>query len=351
MPRKKKIKPVINENVVPTEVKIITQEFPIEPVIKPIKLILRNWQSPGDILMLTAAIRDLHKTHPGKFLTDVRTPCGALFENNPYITSIEDNDPEAHVIQCAYPLIHKSNTLPYHFIHGFRKHLAETLKIRIESHAATGDVHISDLEKSWINQVEEITGDSIPFWLISSGGKSDFTAKIWNQQRWQEVVDYFHGRILFVQVGEASHSHPPLEGVINLVGKTDIRQLVRLVYHADGCLSAVSFLMHLAAAVETKSGKPKNRPCVVVAGGRESQTWESYGHHRYLSVNGSLSCCDNGGCWKSRVIPLGDGDSKDTNLCEKPTFSENGVIIPKCLDMIKSVDVIRAIEQYLEWNN
>jgi hypothetical protein len=42
------------------------------------KLILRNFQSPGDILMLTAAVRDLHRAHPGEFLTDVRTSCPGL---------------------------------------------------------------------------------------------------------------------------------------------------------------------------------------------------------------------------------------------------------------------------------
>jgi len=31
--------------------------------------------------------------------------------------------------------------------------------------------------------------------------------------------------------------------------------------------------MHLAAAVETKPGMPQNRPCVVVAGGREPERW------------------------------------------------------------------------------
>ena len=39
------------------------------------KLIFRNFQSPGDIVMLTAAVRDLHKCYPGRFVTDVLTPC------------------------------------------------------------------------------------------------------------------------------------------------------------------------------------------------------------------------------------------------------------------------------------
>ncbi|MFT5466117.1 MAG: ADP-heptose:LPS heptosyltransferase [Verrucomicrobiales bacterium] len=63
--------------------------------MRPKKLILRNHQSPGDIVMLTAAVRDLHAHYPGQFLTDVRTPCPALWEHNPYLTPIADDDPEA----------------------------------------------------------------------------------------------------------------------------------------------------------------------------------------------------------------------------------------------------------------
>lgn len=316
----------------------------------PQKLILKNGQSPGDIIMLSAAIRDLHVSHPQKFITDVRTPCPALFENNPYISRIEDTDPEARVIDCEYNLVHKSNSVPYHFIHGFRMDLQEKIKMVIKATAFKGDIHISNTEKSWFSQVREMTGEDLPFWIIVSGGKLDFTNKWWNPARCQEVVDYFWGKLTFVQVGEKSHHHPPLEHVIDLTGKTDLRQLVRLMYHADGVVCPVTMLMHLAAAVETKQGRPRNRPCVVVAGGREPAQWEAYPHHRYLAVNGCLPCADHGGCWKSRVIPLGDGDEKDNSLCIKPVASENGVIIPKCMDMIKASDVIRSIEQYLEWN-
>ena len=49
------------------------------------KLILRNFQSAGDIVMLTEAARDLHRSHPGEFMTDVRTPFPDLWAHNPYI--------------------------------------------------------------------------------------------------------------------------------------------------------------------------------------------------------------------------------------------------------------------------
>ena len=41
------------------------------------KIILKNNLSPGDLVMLTAAVRDLHLSYPGCFETDVRT-CGRV---------------------------------------------------------------------------------------------------------------------------------------------------------------------------------------------------------------------------------------------------------------------------------
>ena len=42
------------------------------------RLILKSFQSPGDIVMLTAAVRDLHAAYPGRFQTDVRTSADAI---------------------------------------------------------------------------------------------------------------------------------------------------------------------------------------------------------------------------------------------------------------------------------
>lgn len=315
------------------------------------KLILKNSLSPGDILMLTAAVRDLHLTNPGKFQTDVRTPCSALWENNPFITQLCENDTDVEQIECHYPLVNRSNHLPYHMIHGFRLFLEERLQVNIEPHAFKADIHLSDREKSWMSQVEEREGLGARFWIIVSGGKYDFTAKWWDPERAQAVVDYFQGRIRFVQCGEGHHYHPKLKNVVDLVGKTDLRQLVRLMSHADGVICPVTMLMHLSAAVEIKPGRPKNRPCVVIAGGREPSHWEAYPHHQFLHTNGALPCCDHGGCWKSRVEPLGDDEEKDRSICLHPVALSSGVKLPKCLDMITAMDVIRAVEKYLEFDS
>lgn len=372
-------------------------------VIKTNKLILRNFQSPGDIVMLTAAVRDLHACRPGQFLTDVRTPCPGLWENNPHLTPLDEKAEGVEIIQCEYPLIHHSNQLPYHFLHGFIRHLGEQLNLTIEPTAFKGDIHLSEQEingtvfgeespqlrdalpfplglegrvprvpdispalgdigdsrslslqngDSWNSSLQDKSSLQLPIWLVAAGGKQDFTIKWWASKRYQEVVDHFRGRIQFVQVGEAGHFHPQLDGVLDLRGKTSLRQLVRLMHHADGVLTPVSLLMHLSAAVPTKNEIHSNqaqhcssRPCVVIAGGREPVHWEAYPTHQFIHTIGMLPCCRQGGCWKSRAVPLGDGDEKDKpeSLCVDVVGT-----LPHCMDMITAEDVIRRIELYLQ---
>src|SRR4051794_15739275 len=160
------------------------------------KLILTCPLSPGDVVMMTAAVRDLHLAHPGEFRTDVRTPAMEIWENNPYLTPLSEDDPGVEVIGMKYELIHESNEGPYHFIHGYARHLEGVLGVRIPVTKFKGDVYVSDLEKSWMNQVrEDPIGWRDDFWILIAGGKYDFTAKWWDPSRFQAVVDHFAGRI------------------------------------------------------------------------------------------------------------------------------------------------------------
>jgi ADP-heptose:LPS heptosyltransferase len=297
--------------------------------------------------MLTASVRDLQLACPGVYEIGVRTSVDAIWEHNPHLTPLSEEDPTVRVLPMHYPLIHHSNRRPYHFIHGYVQYLEQQLDVRIPVTRFHGDVHLSREEKQWISQVEEL-GHRGPFWIVMAGGKYDFTAKWWNPQCYQAVVDHFLGRIQFVQCGEAGHWHPPLRNVISLVGKTDPRQFIRLMHHAEGVLCPVTYAMHLAAAVETRPGKPPRRACVVVAGGREPPHWEAYPHHQFLSTNGAMPCCADGACWKSRSQPLGDGDAKDRDLCPHPVEVAPALRIARCMHLITPADVIRRIELYYE---
>lgn len=319
------------------------------------KIILKSMQSLGDVVMMTGALRDLHRLYPGEYMTDVRVAeCLApLFDNNPFVYPVADNDPEAETIEIGYPLIHLSNQTPWHFLHAMGQDLAAKLGLSaIPPTAFRGDIYMRWTERQM--------PDGLNYWLIVAGGKQDFTIKHWSCDRWQAVVDHFRGRIQFVQVGHSGHVHAPLDGVIDLRGKTSTRDLIKLVHHCQGIVCPVTGLMHLAAAVPIKDGLPPMRPCVVVAGGRESPTWEMYPNHQFLHNVGALPCCAWGGCWRSRTVPLGDGDEKDKPeaLCQDVveqhhTTNEGGRIdgtfsIPRCMDMIAPEDVCRAIETYFD---
>jgi ADP-heptose:LPS heptosyltransferase len=308
------------------------------------KLILKCVLPPGAIVMLTAAVRDLHASCPDQFITDVRTSAPALWVNNPWLTPLREDDPEVEIIQCHYPLIHKSNQAPCHFIQGFAEYLGEVLGVKITPSVFRGDIHLSPLETEWLSQVQEITRVEVPFWIIAPGGEFDITIKWWSDNRYQELVDAFRGRILFVQVGDRRHHQPRLSGVLDLTGRTDLRQLVRLMYHSQGVLCPVHLMMHLSAAVPMGSGDYR-RPCVVVAGGREPVQWEAYPHHQFLHTVGALKCCATGGCWRARTFPIGDGSPNDQpgRLCVDVVGT-----LPRCMDMIRAADVIQAIERYFE---
>lgn len=310
------------------------------------RLILRSFQSPGDIVMLTAAVRDLHLANPGQFETDVRTTADDIWLNNPYITKLADGAPGVEPLETHYPLIHESNQRPYHFIHGYPQYLEQTLGVRIPVTRFCGDIHLSSEERQSPPPGAEL-GIPERFWIVIAGGKYDFTAKWWNPDSFQKVVDHFQGRITFVQCGEAGHWHPPLKNVVNLVGKTSTREFIRLAYHADGILCPITFAMHLAAAVETRPGGPRRRACVVIGGGREPAHWEQYPGHQFLSTVGALPCCAENACWKSRCQTVGDGDAKDhSDVCLDPVQVRTDLRIPRCMELITPQQVIERIELY-----
>ena len=294
-------------------------------------LILKNHLSPGDVTCMSASIHSLHHQHPGKFITAIDTTANAVYEHNPDVSTVEEAQKNnATVLQMHYPLINQSNQRAVHMMQGYCDWLEQNLGVRVPLLTNRPPIYVSYREKTWFSQVREITEQDSKFFLVNAGRKGDFTAKFWGTERFQKVVDILSGKVQFVQVGELQHHHPALHGVIDLRGKTDTRQLVRLVYHCTGVLTGVSFLMHLAAGLE--------KPAVTIMGGREPVSWNSFPRQQLLHTIGMLSCCREGGCWKSRAEKLNDGAEQDTSLCEKPV---NGS--PTCMSMIAPEEVAERI--------
>jgi ADP-heptose:LPS heptosyltransferase len=257
------------------------------------KVILKQWQAPGDLLMLSVALRDLHKNYPDKFLTDVFCCYPEVFFNNPYITWMPKNNCTP-MVDIKYDKI-RDILAPQgcHFSDVFIFYFNELFNIDIRKTSMRPDIHLTKNERSEI--LLNRLNIKKPYWIINTGVKMDIPIKGYPPSKWQEVINILndYGFNLY-QVGSLKDIHPVHDNVNNLVGLTeDIRDYLSLAYHSDGSIGHVSFHMHVSAAF--------NKKCVVVAGGREDWTWEAYPDHRYIHSIGEYDCCLRTGCWVSRA--------------------------------------------------
>lgn len=323
----------------------------LEELAHPVKLLVRMDLAPGDHVMLTAAVRDLDLSYPGLFKIHMAGPYPELWANNPHLTSLSLEDPDLNVLHAHYGETYaRANFLPYHFIHACRLDMEQRLGLPITQGANRGDLHLTVAEREAPPPGADLINGA-PFWIINAGGKTDFTNKWWEFTRYQKLVELFPD-IIWVQIGRNDQHHPRLQGknIVNLIGHTDLRALMRLMWHAAGVITPVSLPMHLAAAIPAHPRYNRaERPCIVIAGGREAPTWEAYPWHMFLHTCGKLPCCAHGGCGASRVIRIPDGtkdDSKD-KTCRRPVATPSQQVIPRCMDMITVEDVARHVHEYL----
>jgi hypothetical protein len=102
--------------------------------------------------------------------------------------------------------------------------------------------------------------------------------------------------------------------------------------------------MHASAALPHKDGS--QRPCVVLAGGRETPNWEQYPTHQFLHNVGSLPCCNPNACWKIKC----QNKENNENDCLRPQevyYEEKMILIPECMNKITPNLIVEAIKQYL----
>lgn len=319
------------------------------------RFILSHHRSPGDVVCLTALMRDIHVTYPGEFETDFNTTVTSAWDHNPYVTRLWNHHPKSvkvtHrdtvMLACGYrPGLQEQNQRTVHFVSYFHKDFERQTGIHVPLTRPHGDLYLSEAEKA----TPPVFGR---YWLVLSGGKSDATVKVWHTKSFQQVVDEIGSMGLgVVQTGSADkgHWHPKLHGdhVVDLRGGNNFRDFLRQIYHADGVVCGVTAAMHIAAAL--------HKPCVVIGGGREAWWWEAYVNenrgfgdqagpvpvpHRYLHTIGLLDCCKHHGCWKNKVVKI----DRDISLCLQPVYTPE-MPVPRCMQLITPEHVMTAIKSY-----
>lgn len=297
----------------------------------PKEIVFHNRQRIGDMLMFTCGVRDFKAAFP-HIRVNVISVAGHIFDYNPNIDrTLKHTDANTIKIGPAH-LTNASNRLDWHFTNAFRVSMEEALGVHIPQGESRPDIYFTQEEYDAPRLFEK------PYWIISTTGEKSWGCKMYPFDKWQALVNSCPD-VLFVQIGTAEDNNRRLKGenVVDYIGKTQskdqgIRDLFKLFLNAEGSIGLVSFHMHLSGALQ--------KPCVVIAGGREPVSFTRYPGHAYLSTDGMLPCSVKA-CWKCDIDAC-----KDIVLAPSSGGTGSFEKVPKCVDIIPAAEVIAAFNKY-----
>jgi len=309
------------------------------------QLILQHTRALGDTVVMTAVVRDLAITYPGRFQIHINSNFRDVWANNPHIAGLNTPAGCRRITLCYKKGITAAGRgEQVHFVSWFHRDFTNKTGIPLIPLLPQPDLHMSQVEID--NPIVEGR-----YWVVVAGGKTDIRTKHWGFENYQQlIVELGRLGISCVQCGALRKEdiHKPMGSCINLLGRTSVREFFSLIHHADGVICPVTGAMHIAAAL--------NKHCVVIAGGREEPWWEGYTNHGpkfgpiasgelvaphvFLHTVGTMDCCLRKGCWKRKI----GGDK----ACPYPVATVSGQVIAKCMDRITIDHVVEAVMGHYE---
>lgn len=285
--------------------------------------VFANRQRIGDILVMTAGIRDFKNAFPDTRVNVITTAMHIWDHNKSIDPTLVPT--ESNTIKIGpSKLTNASNRLDWHFANAYRMSIEDALNIHIPQGESRPDIWFTEEEYYASRIIKE------PYWIIVVGGEKGWGCKMYPLERWQEFINQ-NKDIIFYQLGAREDNYQKLIGdnVVDYVGKTQdhntgIRDLFKLFLNAEGSIGLVSFHMHLSGAL--------HKPCIVVAGAREPVSFTQYPGHQYLATDGCLPCAETA-CWHCNIDSCTD-------------LVVNKEKVPKCVDIITPQDLTNALNRY-----
>ncbi|MFZ6010305.1 MAG: glycosyltransferase family 9 protein [Bacteroidota bacterium] len=246
-----------------------------------------TWGGLGDALIIMPSLQALKRKYPD---------CRVIV----YCENARQKD-----IFIGYPFVDKVRGTSWFwnafaYVHYFLKpsdfirtefHLALSGFLRTDKHIChivaeeIFDVHANEFKPHiYFTAEEEQFGTSfvqnlrktIAIHVTSTTSKNH----MWPIEKWNDLVsampDY-----TFIQLGTASE--PQVNGVIDLRGKTTLRQSLNILKHADCFVGIEAFFNHAAHAVDT--------PAVIIFGDADPAMW-NYQGNRVVTKSLECSPCD-----------------------------------------------------------
>lgn len=216
----------------------------------------------GDTLMVSAVVREIKKKYGEKIIVTVNCDKNELLKNNPYIDNLSNR--------------YDGIDLNYHYGRSrstdhFDTNLIDIMchKVNIKNPEHTVNIF---LEENEIEKAKEILKNiKKPLVTIqTTSGPFDAGRKLWPPNYWQELIKRLTDKgYSILQLG--SKDDILINGVINMLGKTSIRESAAIISLADLHIGIVSSLMHISEAVSTAA--------IILFGG-----FERYKAHDYKNI-------------------------------------------------------------------
>lgn len=295
------------------------------------KILFKDNHCVGDACENIIAISHYHASNPQHGVC-YRGTGEELCENIPWQNWAINEQNADIVVNISMDAIQGHATNGLHFVHCVELDICRALDCHIRPQALRLPLVFSQEELCDISVFARHGIDlARGYWVINAGGKRDFTTKHYPSAYYQRIVDATRHAIQWVQVGAKGDIHPPLKNVTNLVGETPrLRDFAKVIYFSKGVLTPLSCTMHLASMPMHRGGGI--RPCVVIAGGRETPTLNAYPKHIIMHNVGDYDCCKDGGCWRSKT---------ETD-CALPC-KVGGQLVPLCMAAIEPLEVAKKV--------
>jgi hypothetical protein len=282
--------------------------------------------SPGDDLLCSIVAQQLKQK--GYKRIWMLTCFPEIFFNNPHINKVIKQDESGNI---SLPMRKYFKSIETTFIHPWYTHYNKItdrdeipLKHIVHLMCDKANVEYPEIIKPnfYLTDIEKRKGklfyNQVCIHSTGVGAKQHMQNKDWYPERFEEVVLSLKNKYTVIQIGTANDHL--LSGVIDMRGKTTVREAAAILYNSKFFIGQVGFLMHLARAVDCKA--------VIIYGGRERPDQSGYDYN--INLYSPVYCSP---CWYWNYCPndkicMQHISGKDViSAVEKLTPIENNVCV------------------------
>lgn len=290
-------------------------------------------RAPGDVLAASALVRDLKALDPDIRLSVAGNTSEEIYRFDPRVSP---RAAEAREVPVDYrPTIDRAaSDRSARYLYAAHDAFEAATGLGVPRGPAVPELVLGP---------DELTPPyQTPYAVVACGSKTDIPAKQVHLGHVREVVratagwNWKQAGVVFDFTSHIGHCQSYLgEPAENLLGRTSLRGLFRLVAHAEVVLCGLSLPALAAAALGV--------PCVVLAGGREDPwLYEGLGVD-LLHTTGELDCCRDRGCRSAGVVGPHPGPFPPGFLCRLPVLPPDGPPVGACMERLGPDRVLDAL--------